>query len=104
LPKGPKTFVGEDSGFSDDRLLLDYRLVGRVPSVSPEHRTPVVIKGGMGVAVSDWRLARAVAHLGQLGVVSGTALDVVHARRLGDGDPGGHLRRVYACAARWARR
>jgi NAD(P)H-dependent flavin oxidoreductase YrpB (nitropropane dioxygenase family) len=50
----------------------------------------------MGVAVSDWRLARAVARLGQLGVVSGTALDVVHARRLGDGDPGGHLRRAYA--------
>ncbi|MEW6470830.1 MAG: nitronate monooxygenase [Actinomycetota bacterium] len=57
---------------------------------------PVVIQGGMGVAVSDWRLARAVARLGQLGVVSGTALDVVHARRLGEGDPGGHLRRAYA--------
>lgn len=50
----------------------------------------------MGVAVSGWRLARAVARLGQLGVVSGTALDVVHARRLGDGDPDGHLRRAYA--------
>ncbi len=30
-----------------------------------------------------------------MGVVSGTALDVVHARRLGDGDPGGDLRRAY---------
>ncbi len=50
----------------------------------------------MGVAVSDWRLARAVGALGQLGVVSGTALDFVHARRLGDGDIGGHLRRAYA--------
>jgi NAD(P)H-dependent flavin oxidoreductase YrpB (nitropropane dioxygenase family) len=57
---------------------------------------PMVIQGGMGVAVSDWRLGRAVARLGQLGVVSGTALDVVHARRLGDGDAGGHLRRAYA--------
>jgi NAD(P)H-dependent flavin oxidoreductase YrpB (nitropropane dioxygenase family) len=56
---------------------------------------PVVIQGGMGVAVSDWRLARAVSRLGQLGVVSGTALDAVHARRLGNGDPGGHLRRAY---------
>lgn len=56
---------------------------------------PLVIQGGMGVAVSGWRLARAVGRLGQLGVVSGTALDVVHARRLGDGDPGGHLRRAY---------
>lgn len=50
----------------------------------------------MGVAVSDWRLASAVGRLGHLGVVSGTALDVVHARRLGDGDPDGSLRRAYA--------
>jgi len=50
----------------------------------------------MGVAVSRWPLARAVARLGQLGVVSGTALETVHARRLGDGDPGGELRGAYA--------
>lgn len=56
---------------------------------------PVVIQGGMGVSVSDWNLANAVSRLGQLGVVSGTALDAVHARRLGDGDSGGHLRRAY---------
>lgn len=49
----------------------------------------------MGVGVSSWPLARAVSRKGQLGVVSGVALDVVHARRLNDGDPGGHLRRVY---------
>lgn len=55
-----------------------------------------VIQGGMGVAVSGWRLARAVSTAGQLGVVSGTALDAVHARLLQDGDPGGHLRRAYA--------
>lgn len=55
---------------------------------------PVVIQGGMGVAVSDWRLARAVSRAGQLGVVSGTALDVVIARRLQDGDVGGHVRRA----------
>jgi NAD(P)H-dependent flavin oxidoreductase YrpB (nitropropane dioxygenase family) len=58
---------------------------------------PVVIQGGMGVAVSDWRLAGEVARHGQLGVVSGTAIDVVHARRLANGDPGGHLRRAYGC-------
>ena len=46
----------------------------------------------MGAAVSNWRLARAVSRLGQLGVVSGTALDLVFARRLQDGDPGGHMR------------
>ena len=50
----------------------------------------------MGVAVSDWRLARAVSQRGQLGVVSGTALDTVFVRRLQDGDPGGHLRRAAA--------
>ena len=32
---------------------------------------PIIIQGGMGVAVSGWRLARAVAQTGQLGVVSG---------------------------------
>lgn len=46
----------------------------------------------MGVAVSSWPLARAVASSGQLGVVSGTGLDVVFARRLQLGDVGGHLR------------
>ncbi len=48
----------------------------------------------MGIAVSDWRLARSVSMQGQMGVVSGTALDVVLARRLQLGDPGGHLRRA----------
>lgn len=47
----------------------------------------------MGVGVSNWRLAHAVSSLGQLGVVSGTALDSVFVRRLADGDPGGHMRR-----------
>ena len=55
---------------------------------------PPVIQGGMGVAVSAWQLARAVSQTGQLGVVSGTALDVVFARRLQNGDPGGHMRRA----------
>jgi nitronate monooxygenase len=54
---------------------------------------PTIIQGGMGVGISSWRLARAVSQLGQLGVVSGTALDQVLARRLQDGDPGGHMRR-----------
>lgn len=59
-------------------------------------KPPAIIQGGMGVAVSSWRLARAVARTGQLGVVSGTALDVVIARRLQDGDPGGHVRRALS--------
>jgi NAD(P)H-dependent flavin oxidoreductase YrpB (nitropropane dioxygenase family) len=57
-------------------------------------RRPVVIQGGMGVGVSSWELANAVARAGQLGVVSGTALDTVVARRLQDGDLGGHVRRA----------
>lgn len=57
---------------------------------------PRIIQGGMGVGVSSWQLARAVAEAGQLGVVSGTALDVVVARRLQDGDPGGHVQRALA--------
>jgi len=57
---------------------------------------PVLIQGGMGAGVSDWRLARAVSLTGQLGVVSSTALDTIFARRLQDGDPGGHMRRGLA--------
>jgi len=57
---------------------------------------PQIIQGGMGVAVSGWRLARAVSQLGQLGVVSGTLLPVVLARRLQHGDPDGALRRALA--------
>src|SRR5580704_2361078 len=54
---------------------------------------PRIIQGGMGAGVSNWRLAQAVSRLGQLGLVSGTALDQILARRLQDGDPGGHMRR-----------
>jgi NAD(P)H-dependent flavin oxidoreductase YrpB (nitropropane dioxygenase family) len=57
---------------------------------------PRIIQGGMGVAVSSWRLAAAVARRGQLGVVSGTALDLVFARRLQDGDLDGSIRRALA--------
>ena len=50
----------------------------------------------MGIAVSDWRLARAVSRVGQLGVVSGTAIDSVLVRRLQDGDPDGDVRRAMS--------
>src|SRR6266496_1640384 len=59
-------------------------------------KLPTLIQGGMGIAVSNWRLARAVSLRGQLGVVSGTALDTVFVRRLQDGDPGGHMRQAMA--------
>ncbi|MBA2666314.1 MAG: nitronate monooxygenase [Trueperaceae bacterium] len=50
----------------------------------------------MGVAVSNWRLARAVASEGQIGVISGTGIDSVLVRRLQDGDPEGAVRRAMA--------
>lgn len=46
----------------------------------------------MGAGVSDWRLARAVSQTGQLGVVSGTALACILARRLQNGDADGQMR------------
>jgi NAD(P)H-dependent flavin oxidoreductase YrpB (nitropropane dioxygenase family) len=57
---------------------------------------PELLQGGMGVGVSSWRLASAVALCGQLGVVSGTGLDTLFVRRLQDGDPDGSLRRAMA--------
>jgi nitronate monooxygenase len=54
---------------------------------------PRIIQGGMGVGVSNWRLAQTVSKLGQLGVVSGTAIDQVMVRRLADGDKDGNVRR-----------
>src|SRR3990170_444029 len=60
------------------------------------NQEPILIQGGMGAAVSAWQLARSVSLAGQLGVVSGTAMDVVLARRLQLGDPGGPMRRALA--------
>ena len=57
---------------------------------------PKIIQGGMGIGVSNWKLARSVAQCGQLGVVSGTALDAVVSRRLQLGDLGGHVRRALS--------
>ncbi|MGD9780959.1 MAG: nitronate monooxygenase [Kiritimatiellia bacterium] len=58
------------------------------------HSIPQIIQGGMGAGVSNWRLAKAVSWLGQLGVVAGTALDQILSRRLQDGDVEGHVRRA----------
>lgn len=57
---------------------------------------PPIIQGGMGAAVSSWTLARTVASQGQLGVVSGTALETIVARRLQNGDEGGYMREALA--------
>lgn len=57
---------------------------------------PPIIQGGMGAAVSSWYLAQTVAREGQLGVVSGTALETIVARRLQNGDEGGHMREALS--------
>jgi nitronate monooxygenase len=50
----------------------------------------------MGAGISSSQLANAVARRGQLGVVSGTALDLLLARHLQDGDTDGAMRRALA--------
>ncbi|MFZ4405297.1 MAG: nitronate monooxygenase [Pseudobdellovibrionaceae bacterium] len=57
---------------------------------------PTIIQGGMGIGVSNWVLAKAVAMQGEMGVVSGTCMNSVLIRRLQDGDEGGHCRRAMA--------
>jgi len=64
--------------------------------MSPAMIFPQIIQGGMGISVSSWQLANAVASRGQIGVVSGTAIDLVLVRSLQSGDPGGHRRRAMA--------
>ena len=67
-----------------------------MPTDSIQAGHPVIIQGGMGVGVSNWQLARAVASRGHLGVVSGTALAAVLVRRLQDGDPNGDAQRALS--------
>ncbi|GIK66606.1 MAG: 2-nitropropane dioxygenase [Chloroflexota bacterium] len=57
---------------------------------------PMIIQGGMGVAISNWRLAKTVSQAGQLGVVSGTGMSRILVSRLMEGDEGGHMRRALA--------
>ncbi|VAW42732.1 Enoyl-[acyl-carrier-protein] reductase [FMN], partial [hydrothermal vent metagenome] len=59
-------------------------------------KLPTIIQGGMGVAISNWTLAKAVASEGHLGVVSGTGVAQMLISRLMDGDEGGHMRRALA--------
>lgn len=49
----------------------------------------------MGVGVSTWPLASAVSRMGQLGVVSGTGISHIAAKRLMDGDPDGTMREAF---------
>ncbi len=55
---------------------------------------PQIIQGGMGVAISNWRLANAVSRAGGLGVISGTGIALVLVGRLMHGDSDGQVRRA----------
>ena len=46
---------------------------------------PKILQAGMGAGVSNYVLARAVARLGHLGVVSGTGIGTIMTRRLQEG-------------------
>lgn len=70
--------------------------MGRQGGAGSDGAWPVIVQGGMGIGVSNWRLARAVSGRGHLGVVSATAIDTVLVRRLQDGDPDGSMRRALA--------
>jgi NAD(P)H-dependent flavin oxidoreductase YrpB (nitropropane dioxygenase family) len=47
---------------------------------------PDIFQGGMGIAISNWRLAGEVAARGAAGIVSGVAIGEVLVRRLQNGD------------------
>jgi NAD(P)H-dependent flavin oxidoreductase YrpB (nitropropane dioxygenase family) len=57
---------------------------------------PKIIQGGMGVAISTWKLANAVSRAGQLGVVSGTGIGIILVARLMEGDVSGDVRRALS--------
>ena len=57
---------------------------------------PPIIQGGMGMGVSSWALAGRVASRGQMGVVSGTAIERLLACRLQEGDRDGQMRAALA--------
>ena len=59
-------------------------------------KIPKIIQGGMGVAISDWNLARAVSMQGHLGVVSGVGIAMIMTARLMEGDREGHIRRALS--------
>ena len=50
----------------------------------------------MGVAISDWNLAKSVSMAGHMGVVSGTGIGPVMIGRLMGGDREGHIRRALS--------
>lgn len=62
--------------------------VGEEEEAKSKSLLPKIIQGGMGVRISSWQLAREVSKKGGLGVISGTAMDVIFVRTLQDGEFG----------------
>lgn len=62
-----------------------------MPTSPYSDTAPNIIQGGMGIAVSSWQLAKRVAELGEIGVISGTSIDSVMVRELQEGDPCGRI-------------
>ena len=76
---------------------IHLRSGGIAMSRFPARSEPIIIQGGMGVAVSGWRLARAVSRNGQ----SGSCLGDGHRRRDGTTPAGGRRRWTHAsCVGR----
>ena len=75
-------------------LFCNFKSEKKMTSTQKAH--PEIIQGGMGIGVSNWKLAKAVSQEGQLGVVSGTCIDSVLIRRLQDGDFDGDVRRALS--------
>lgn len=65
-------------------------------TVASQLSLPPIIQGGMGMGVSSWQLAGRVASKGQMGVVSGTAIERLLACRLQEGDGNGAMRQALA--------
>lgn len=79
--------------------LYNFLAVGIIACYLPcgdsySNAVPRIIQGGMGVRISKWSLARDVSRKGELGVISGTAMDTVFIRELQNGDPEGAFRRA----------
>lgn len=78
-------------------FLTAFGLITNLPVVrSYASGVPRIIQGGMGVRISSWKLAREVSKQGQLGVISGTAMETIMIRSLQEGDSQGAFRRALS--------
>lgn len=77
-------------------VLMRHAASYQVRSPVLQTHIPRIIQGGMGIRISKWSLAREVSKMGELGVVSGTAIDTILVRELQDGDKDGSIRRALA--------